>query len=167
MTDAVIDTLNTPDGPFTVLESDHGEVLASGWTADRGLILARVNITHRPTRVLPGNAVSSHAVEAYYEGEYRPMLAVPVAQWGTALFEAGWHSLRQIPAGSVQTYTEVARAMGRPKAIRVAASVCARNAPALFVPCHRVIRSDGALGGFAWGIDIKRALLAREESARS
>ncbi|WP_333926853.1 methylated-DNA--[protein]-cysteine S-methyltransferase [Sphingomonas sp. LR61] len=60
------------------------------------------------------------------------------------------------------TYTEFAGAMGRPDAVRAAASVCARNAPALFVPCHRVLRSDGTLGGFAWGLDVKRSLLERE-----
>jgi O-6-methylguanine DNA methyltransferase len=61
-------------------------------------------------------------------------------------------------------YTERGRA-GQPAAVRAAASICARNAPALFVPCHRVLRSDGSLGGFAWGLDVKRSLLAREAAA--
>ncbi|MFT4215264.1 MAG: MGMT family protein, partial [Microbacterium sp.] len=57
---------------------------------------------------------------------------------------------------------EFAVALGRPGAVRAAASVCARNAPALFVPCHRVLRTGGGLGGFAWGVEVKRALLDRE-----
>ena len=87
---------------------------------------------------------------------------VPVRQVGTELSTEGWRQLRLIPAGSTLTYTELAAAMGRPDAVRAAASVCARNAPALFVPCHRVLRSDGSLGGFAWGLDVKRSLLERE-----
>ena len=60
------------------------------------------------------------------------------------------------------TYTEFARELGNPRAVRAAASVCARNPVALFVPCHRVLRSDGSMGGFAWGEAIKRDLLRRE-----
>ncbi|HEX5857505.1 MAG TPA: MGMT family protein, partial [Microbacterium sp.] len=60
------------------------------------------------------------------------------------------------------SYTAFAAELGSPRAVRAAASICARNAPALFVPCHRVLRGDGSLGGFAWGTDVKRALLDRE-----
>lgn len=164
MTDAIIATLATPDGPFTVLESEAGSVLSAGWTDDPALVLARLPEQHRPTRALEGTARSAQSVEAYYSGEPEHALAVPVLQFGTDLFREGWHRLRQIPAGAVLTYTELATAMQRPAAVRAAASVCARNAPALFVPCHRVLRSDGTLGGFAWGIEVKRALLEREAS---
>lgn len=164
MTEATIATLTTPDGPFTILENPSGEVLASGWTADQARILARLPAAHRPGRVSVGAVASADAVDAYYAGDPLPALFVPVEQFGTDLSLIGWQELRRIPAGTVRTYTELAAAMGRPRAIRAAASVCARNAPALFVPCHRVLRSDGSLGGFAWGLDIKRALLAREAS---
>ena len=63
------------------------------------------------------------------------------------------------------TYAAFAAALGRPSAVRAAASICARNAPALFVPCHRVLRGDGTMGGFAWGVDVKRRLLEREAAA--
>jgi methylated-DNA-[protein]-cysteine S-methyltransferase len=78
---------------------------------------------------------------------------------------AGWAALRGIAPGRPLTYAEFALALGQPSAVRAAASICARNAPALFVPCHRVLRSDGSLGGFAWGVDVKRELLAREAAA--
>ena len=78
---------------------------------------------------------------------------------------AGWSALRGIQPGHPLTYSEFAAALGSPSAVRAAASICARNAPALFVPCHRVLRSDGSLGGFAWGLDVKRELLAREAAA--
>jgi methylated-DNA-[protein]-cysteine S-methyltransferase len=60
------------------------------------------------------------------------------------------------------SYAAFAGELGNPSAVRAAASICASNAPALFVPCHRVLRSDGSLGGFAWGVEVKRSLLARE-----
>lgn len=77
---------------------------------------------------------------------------------------AGWAALRGIPAGEVLTYTAFAERSGSPGAVRAAASICARNAPALFVPCHRVIRTGGGLGGFAWGLEVKERLLARESA---
>uniref|UniRef100_A0A942Y900 MGMT family protein n=1 Tax=Neobacillus citreus TaxID=2833578 RepID=A0A942Y900_9BACI len=162
MTDATIQTLDTPDGPFTVLEDPEGRVLASGWTDDPGRILARIPARRRPERAVAGRVASADAVDAFYAGQVEHAMQVPVRQTGTELFEEGWRQLRQIPAGVVLTYTEFAAAMGRPDAVRAAASVCARNAPALFVPCHRVLRSDGTLGGFAWGLDVKRSLLERE-----
>ncbi|WP_144711550.1 methylated-DNA--[protein]-cysteine S-methyltransferase [Curtobacterium pusillum] len=162
MTDATIQTLDTPDGPFTVLEDAQGRVLASGWTDSAERILARLAAKHRPERVTDGTVASADAVDAFYAGDVEHAMQVPVRQFGTELFNEGWRQLRRIPAGAVLTYTEFAVAMGRPDAIRAAASVCARNAPALFVPCHRVLRTDGTLGGFAWGLDIKRALLERE-----
>jgi methylated-DNA-[protein]-cysteine S-methyltransferase len=167
MTDAIISTLSTPDGPFTVLESEAGAVLASGWSDDAALILARLPTRHRPEHVRTGAVSAADAVRAYYAGDPEPAMDVPVEQFGTELLLAGWRQLRRIPAGEVRTYTELARAMGRPRAVRPAAAVCARNAPALFVPCHRVRRADGTLGGFAWGVDVKRALLAREASWRA
>ena len=95
------------------------------------------------------------------------------ARWLKAVGKAGslarggrrarWASRgRWCKADDKAAYTEFAAVMGRPDAVRAAASVCARNAPALFVPCHRVLRSDGSLGGFAWGLDVKRSLLERE-----
>jgi len=161
-TPATIQTLGTPDGPFTVLEDTEGRVVASGWTDDPAQLLARLADRHRPGRVTAGRVRAAGAVEAYYAGEVEAAMQVPVRQYGTELFTEGWRQLRAIPSGTVLTYTELAAAMGRPGAVRAAASVCARSAPALFVPCHRVLRSDGTLGGFAWGLDVKRALLERE-----
>ena len=90
---------------------------------------------------------------------------VAVRQHGTEMQRVGWEALRRITPGQPLSYTEFAIELGSPQAVRAAASVCARNAPALFVPCHRVLRSDGSLGGFAWGLDVKRSLLEREAAA--
>ena len=73
-----------------------------------------------------------------------------------------WEVLRKVPAGEPVTYTEFAGLSGRPAATRAAANACARNSAALFVPCHRVLRIGGALGGFRWGLEAKAWLLAHE-----
>lgn len=159
---ATIQTIDTPDGAFTLVTDGAGRVLASGWTADAGTMLARIHPALRPDTVREGQTDAATAVAAYYAGDLAAIDAVEVAQRGTALQQTGWRALRAIAPGRPLTYTEFATEMGHPRAVRVAASICARNAPALFVPCHRVLRSDGSLGGFAWGLDVKRALLARE-----
>jgi AraC family transcriptional regulator of adaptative response/methylated-DNA-[protein]-cysteine methyltransferase len=93
--------------------------------------------------------------------------AVTLDLAGTPFQRAVWDALRAIPPGETRTYAEVAGSIGRPSAVRAVASACARNPAALVVPCHRVIRGDGGLGGYRWGIAVKSALLARESSARS
>ena len=105
------------------------------------------------------------SVTAYYGGDLSAIDDVEVAQQGTEMQLVGWAALRRIEPGQPLSYAEFAAALGQPNAVRAAASICARNAPALFVPCHRVLRSDGSLGGFAWGLDVKRSLLSREAAA--
>ena len=76
-----------------------------------------------------------------------------------------WQALRKIPAGRTATYTEVAKRIGRPRAVRAVAAACADNPVAVAIPCHRVVRLDGNLAGYRWGIARKRALLAKEAAA--
>ncbi|HEY9348403.1 MAG TPA: methylated-DNA--[protein]-cysteine S-methyltransferase, partial [Inquilinus sp.] len=73
-----------------------------------------------------------------------------------------WQALRSIPAGSTASYAEIARRIDRPKAVRAVAQACAANDLAVAIPCHRVVRSDGDLSGYRWGVARKRALLERE-----
>ncbi|SDM37754.1 methylated-DNA--[protein]-cysteine S-methyltransferase [Microbacterium azadirachtae] len=159
---AIIQTVDTPDGPFTILADEYDRVLASGWTADHEAILQRLAEKHRPSEVTEGRTAAADAVAAYYAGDLSAIDTVAVHQFGTDMQTAGWEALRRIVPGEPLTYTEFAVALGKPGAVRPAASICARNAPALFVPCHRVLRTDGTLGGFAWGEDVKRRLLDRE-----
>ena len=160
-------TFTTQDGPLTVLAED-GVVLASGWTSAAEEVVDRVRPDDRPVEIMTVAASDTdfadiaEALQRYYAGEPGAIAAVPVRQFGTDLQLAGWAALRDIPAGAPLSYAEFAAVLGRPTAIRAAARICARNAAALFVRCHRVVRSDGSLGGFAWGLDVKRSLLARE-----
>jgi len=162
MSTATLQTIDTPDGPFTILADDAGRVLASGWTSDRDAILGRLLGAARPTDIREGETSAAEAARAFYDGDLSAIDVVEVAQSGTAMQLTGWTALREIEPGHPLSYSEFAALLGHPRAVRAAASICARNAPALFVPCHRVLRSDGSLGGFAWGLDVKRALLARE-----
>jgi len=162
---AIIQTLPTPDGAFTLVADDAGRVLASGWTDDAETILLRLPERHRPAAVSEGETDAAAAVRAYYAGDVAAIDGVEVRQFGTDLQHVGWKALRRIPPGRPLTYTGFAAELGQPAAVRAAASICARNAPALFVPCHRVLRADGTLGGFAWGLDVKRSLLGREAAA--
>lgn len=163
---ALIQTIDTPDGAFTILVDDRQRVLSSGWTADVDAIVGRLSTSARPDAIRDGETDAAAAALAYYTGDLSAIDGVAVKQTGTALQLAGWAELRAIDAGKPLTYTSFAERLGNPRAVRAAASICARNAPALFVPCHRVLRTDGTLGGFAWGLPVKESLLARESSAR-
>jgi AraC family transcriptional regulator of adaptative response/methylated-DNA-[protein]-cysteine methyltransferase len=88
--------------------------------------------------------------------------AIPLDVAGTAFQEAVWQELRRIPPGETRSYAEIAAAVGKPGAVRACGSANGANSVAVLIPCHRVIRSDGSLGGYAWGLEIKQELLARE-----
>lgn len=87
---------------------------------------------------------------------------IPLDVKGTAFQEAVWRELRRIPAGETRSYAEIAAAAGNPKAVRAAGSANGANNVAVLIPCHRVVRSDGSLGGYAYGLEIKRKLLEKE-----
>ncbi|WP_433871434.1 methylated-DNA--[protein]-cysteine S-methyltransferase [Saccharopolyspora sp. CA-218241] len=156
-------TTGTPAGPFTAVVDGDGAVLASGWTDRLDALLPQVSPALRGdcTEVADLGAVT-RAVHAYHDGEIGAVDGVPVRQRSGAFLEHAWDVLREVRAGEPVSYAEFAALAGRPAAVRAAASACARNAAALFVPCHRVLRTDGSLGGFRWGLDVKRWLLAHE-----
>jgi AraC family transcriptional regulator of adaptative response/methylated-DNA-[protein]-cysteine methyltransferase len=81
---------------------------------------------------------------------------------GTAFQHRVWKALQAIPAGSTSTYSEVARRIGKPKAVRAVAGACAANPVAVAIPCHRVVKSDGGISGYRWGVERKRTFLERE-----
>ncbi len=89
---------------------------------------------------------------------------LPLDLRGTAFQKTVWSALREIPLGETRSYAELAGELGRPGAARAVASACARNRVAILVPCHRVVRSGGALGGYRWGLERKRRLLEAERA---
>lgn len=103
-------------------------------------------------------ALLSHLWCEHPESDARLNLLVT----GTPLQVAVWQALVAIPIGETRSYTEIAQAAGSPRAVRAAASAVGSNPVSWLIPCHRVIRADGSLGGFYWGLDMKRAMLGRE-----
>jgi len=91
---------------------------------------------------------------------------LPVDVAGTAFQQAVWAALRAIPAGETRTYSQIAAAVGRPAAVRAAGSACGDNGLAILIPCHRVLRTDGSLGGYAYGLERKERLLEKEGAGR-
>jgi methylated-DNA-[protein]-cysteine S-methyltransferase len=122
-------TLDTPDGPFTIVESADGDVMASGWSADIRAVSARAGIP--PESVIAGESHSAPAVRSFYEGDASGIAAVSVRSKGTDFQEKVWEYLRSIPAGEVRTYSEVAAALGRPRAFRKVAQACGRDPASL------------------------------------
>lgn len=99
----------------------------------------------------------------YLEG-WQPDLDLPLDLRATAFQIKVWQQLRKIPMGETRSYSQIAAAIGQPKAVRAVANACANNPAALVIPCHRVLRKDQSLGGYRWGIERKRALLERERA---
>ncbi|GAB3566804.1 methylated-DNA--[protein]-cysteine S-methyltransferase [Amycolatopsis endophytica] len=162
-------TTDTRVGPFTAIVAADGAVLASGWTADLDELTPQISPSLLPSELREKRDLGavSTAIRRYHEGELDAIDDIPVRQRSGEFLQHAWDVLRTVPAGKPVTYTEYASLAGRPAAVRAAASACARNAAALFVPCHRVLRIGGALGGFRWGIDVKRWLLDHETPYRA
>jgi AraC family transcriptional regulator of adaptative response/methylated-DNA-[protein]-cysteine methyltransferase len=89
-------------------------------------------------------------------------LDLPLDLRGTAFQLRVWQALREIPAGMTVSYSDIAERIGAPRSVRAVAGACAANALAVAIPCHRVVRTDGGLSGYRWGVERKRALLERE-----
>jgi methylated-DNA-[protein]-cysteine S-methyltransferase len=143
--------LDTPIGPVHVT-IDAGAVIGLKFEPSAG---AR--------RTDPVGAVD--ALTAYFAGELDALDALPIRSAGTAFQEHVWKVLRTIPPGETVSYAEVAAEVGKPRAVRAVGRANATNPIGIIVPCHRIIRSDGTLGGYGGGLDRKRWLLDHERRA--
>jgi methylated-DNA-[protein]-cysteine S-methyltransferase len=163
-------TMTTPTGPLTMLISEDGAVRAAGFTddADALLVLVHPRLRDGAVRQVADCGPVAAAVRSYLDGDLTALDGVPVEQHSDGAFMAhAWRVMRDIKPGAPVTYTAYAELAGRPAAVRAAAAACARNPAALFTPCHRVLRTDGSLGGYRWGLPVKRWLLAHEGGAGS
>ena len=158
-------TIDTPAGPFTYVVSDAGAVRASGFTAEPDELLPLIHSGLRgPTRPAATPGPVGDAVRSYLDGDLTAVDDVVVEQHtGGAFLGHAWRVMRDIKPGHPVTYTGFAELAGRPAAVRAAATACARNAAALFVPCHRVLGTDGTLRGYRWGLGVKTWLLEHEQ----
>ena len=155
-------TVATPIGPLSLLS--HQDMLAgAGFTADPADLHRRLHRSLRPLPLLPGElAWAAKRVRDYFDGDLAALDALPVHQPSTPGRERLWAELRAVPPGTTISYTELARRAGNPRAVRAAGAACAANLVAPMIPCHRVLRSDGSLCGYYYGLDRKAWLLRHE-----
>jgi AraC family transcriptional regulator of adaptative response/methylated-DNA-[protein]-cysteine methyltransferase len=150
-------------GSILVARSDRG--VCAIFLGDDPDALARELQDRFPRATLIGGDAAFEDVVAKVVGLVeapRLGLDLPLDVRGTAFQQRVWRALREIPVGSTASYREVARRIGAPGAVRAVAHACASNPLAIAIPCHRVVRSDGGLAGYRWGVERKRALLQRE-----
>ncbi|GIE83719.1 methylated-DNA--[protein]-cysteine S-methyltransferase [Actinoplanes regularis] len=159
-------TMDTPGGAFTLVVADSGAVRASGFTTELPELVSLIHPSLvEPTEPADDVGAAQAAVRAYFEGDLLALDSVVVEQHTGGEFMAhAWRVMREIKPGDPVTYSRYAELSGRPAAIRAAAAACARNAVALIVPCHRVLRTDGSLGGYRWGLPVKSWLLEHESA---
>jgi methylated-DNA-[protein]-cysteine S-methyltransferase len=154
--------LPTLVGPLTVV-ADDGVVVASSFDSlDETIAKLPVHLAVRPVEHVDDLGAISKAVAAYNDGDVHALDGVPVRQEGGDGKQRMWKALREVPAGETVSYAELAELAGSPRGARLAGNACATNQVAPFVPCHRVVRSDGTLGGYYWGLTMKQALLEHE-----
>lgn len=157
------------DGPLgrcLVAESKRGVCAVLPGESD-ALLCAELASLFPNARLHPGDEAFRQRVAQVFShlDDHRQPFSLPLDLRGTAFQLQVWQALRQIPAGETRSYRQVAQSIGRPRAVRAVASACAANKLALVIPCHRVVREDGALSGYRWGTARKALLLAREASS--
>lgn len=160
-----VTTVPTQAAPWTVVVDD-GVVIVSGFSGEDDTV-ARLSDEQRAAGVEHVDDLGpvTDAMLAYLDGDVSALDDIPVAQPGGPFHQQAWAAMRRIPAGETWSYARLAAEAGNAEAIRAAGTACARNRVAPFVPCHRVVRSDGSLGGYYYGLAVKRWLLAHEQGS--
>jgi methylated-DNA-[protein]-cysteine S-methyltransferase len=154
-------TLATPAGPLTVL-TDGDVVVAAGFTDDADRLYRRLPDSTGYSTVDDLGDVTK-AVLRWLDGDLHALDEIEVRQTGTPYQQAIWSALTEVPAGQTVSYGILAERAGAPTAARAAGSACGRNLVAPFVPCHRAVQSGGGLGGYEYGLPVKRWLLGHEQ----
>ena len=161
-------SVDVPGGcVVVVVDPDDGAVVASGFSglddvfgflSDADQARGHVAVAATAASVRP----AVEALRAYAGGEVDALDRVVVRQPGGPFMQRAWDELRHVKAGETDTYSGLAIRAGSPSAVRAAGQACAKNRVAPFVPCHRILRTDGTLGGYAYGLPVKEALLVHE-----
>ncbi|MCI5050272.1 MAG: methylated-DNA--[protein]-cysteine S-methyltransferase [Rickettsiales bacterium] len=147
-------TLDCQIGSITLLASDEGLVAIMQGSADE----LQVESTFDRVKLAP----YAEAVQNFFNSSVDELPITLDVEQGTELQRAVWDELLRIPYGETITYSELAKRVGKPTAVRAVASACGKNPMPLLIPCHRVVAKDGTLGGFTWGLPVKEQLLRQE-----
>jgi methylated-DNA-[protein]-cysteine S-methyltransferase len=154
-----LSTVDTELGDLTVVADGAGALRAAGF-GPAGALLVRLGGAEPEPRADLGRVTA--AIRAYFGGDLAALADLAATQDGGPFLQRAWKVMREVPAGETVSYTELAARAGSPTAVRAAGQACARNLIAPVVPCHRVLRSDGTLGGYAYGLPAKQWLLDHE-----
>ena len=155
-------SMKTPVGSLQLIAHEH-VLLAAGFGPLRELI-ARLDksdfeLGFKSVKEIP---IISDLIKDYFDGDFAALNGIKVRQPGAEFSQAVWKAMRRIPAGRTMSYAELAGRAGSPAAVRAAGSACARNLIAPIVPCHRVVKTGGELGNYAYGLNYKEELLRFE-----
>ena len=147
--------IKTPVGTLNLLADD--QILIGANLSN----ISAFNVTAdvKSVKVIP---VISDLISDYFDGDLTAINAIKVRQPGATFSQAAWKAMRKVNAGRVISYADLADKAGSPAAVRAAGSACANNAIMLVVPCHRIVKTGGALGNYAYGVDKKEWLLSHE-----
>lgn len=153
-------SVRTPWAPVGIVADEDGIVLASWFGEPRVSDIAHIDLdSARKVRHIDG---ASDAITSWVDGDVDAILDVPVDQPGGPFQQQAWLAMRQVVGGSTVSYADLARMAGNPKAVRAAGTACALNHVAPFVPCHRIIHSDGSISAYGFGPELKALLLEHE-----
>lgn len=157
----ITSTIETPFGVMSLIGTKECLHVAS-FTGDVDGLRHRLQPSLRAEPLGRGDTSAAAALRDYFAGNVGVLATVAVSQPGGPFHARVWAAMREVAAGTTVSYAELAARAGAPRAVRAAGTACARNAICLFVPCHRIVRSDGSLGGYYYGLDTKRRLLEHE-----
>ena len=158
-------TMETPDGDFHIIIDNNAVARASGFGSLADLCMRLpLELSELPLQHRTAPHPYQEAVNAYYEGDTAALGTIPRVQSGTAFRERVWEAISSVPYGETISYKQLALHSGNPAAIRAAGTICGLNLLILLVPCHRILKSNGAIGSYLYGTAIKASLLQRERS---
>ena len=154
-------SMKTPLGPLTIVERD-GLVVASGFAGEEDLLSRLDEVDGTDVRRARSLGPITEALKAYFAGDVVALDSIKVEQPGTPFRSRVWRELRKVKPGRTVSYATLARRAGNAGAVRAAGTSCGTNRVAPIVPCHRAVRSDGSLGGYYYGLELKEWLLDHE-----
>ena len=155
-------TFSTPIGTLQLISREH-ILLASGFGTYESL-RDSLDVDERNLEIKKASRIKiiTDLLEDYFDGDLTALDGITVRQPGESFSQSAWKAMRKVPAGKTISYGELAKKAGSAEAVRAAGSACARNLIAVVVPCHRIVKTGGALGNYAYGLKAKEWLLRHE-----
>ena len=158
----LLSTIKTPLGVLNLLADQHVLIGANFSSVDDLYLPLGSDDRLREIKSVKTVPVITELLQGYFDGDIRAINSITVRQSGAAFSQSAWKAMRKVAPGKTLSYADLAARSGSPAAVRAAGSACAKNAIVLVVPCHRIVKTGGALGNYAYGLDKKEWLLNHE-----